>query len=56
VFRGLTGVVRERAVGAIVEAIRGAFVLVVVAGGIMVLAAVGMKRERLAFGGAVAAM
>ncbi|KAK4038093.1 putative HC-toxin efflux carrier [Parachaetomium inaequale] len=56
VFRGLTGEMRERAVEAIVEAIRGAFVLVVVAGGIMVLAAIGMKRERLLFGGVVAAM
>jgi hypothetical protein len=56
VFRGLTGEVREAAVGAIVGAMQKAFVLVVVAGGVMLLAAAGMKRERLSFGEAVAAV
>jgi hypothetical protein len=56
VFRGLTGEVREAAVGAIVGAMQKAFVLVVVAGGVMLLAAAGMKRERLSFGEALAAV
>lgn len=54
-FRGLTGELREAAIGAIVGAMQKAFVLIVVAGGVMVLAAAGMKRERLSFGEVVVA-
>ncbi|KAL2021886.1 hypothetical protein VTK56DRAFT_6481 [Thermocarpiscus australiensis] len=55
-FRELSGDLRAAAVGAIVQAMQRAFVLVIVAGGVMMLAAAAMKRERLLFGDAVAAM
>ena len=53
-FAQLEGELRRQAIGAIVGAMQKSFVLVVVAGGLMILAALGMKRERL-FGQAVTA-
>ncbi|KAL1646954.1 hypothetical protein SLS58_003091 [Diplodia intermedia] len=47
VFADLDGVLRERAVVAVARAMRMTFVLVPVAGAVMLVAAVGMRRERL---------
>ncbi|KAK3317296.1 major facilitator superfamily domain-containing protein [Cercophora scortea] len=47
VFQLLSGDLRVAAVEAIVKAMQKAFILVAVAGGTMVVAAAGMKRERL---------
>ncbi|KKY24089.1 putative mfs drug efflux transporter [Diplodia seriata] len=47
VFADLDGVLRERAVVAVARAMQMTFVLVPVAGAVMLVAAMGMKRERL---------
>ncbi|GAB1215368.1 hypothetical protein ATERTT37_004554 [Aspergillus terreus] len=52
-FETLNGELREKAIQAVTEAMQMTFVLVPVAGGVMLLAALGMKWERL-FGKAVA--
>jgi len=53
-FSQLEGELRDQAVGAIVGAMQKAFSLLVVSGAMMILSAVGMKRERL-FGEVVTA-
>lgn len=55
-FGELTGDLRAAAIGAIVRAMQRAFVLVIVAGGVMILTAAGMKREALMFKQTVAAL
>ncbi|KAK2602935.1 hypothetical protein N8I77_009430 [Diaporthe amygdali] len=52
-FKELEGELREKALVAVTEAMQMAFVLVPVAGGVMLIAAVCMKREKL-FGKAIA--
>ncbi|PYI09470.1 MFS drug efflux transporter [Aspergillus sclerotiicarbonarius CBS 121057] len=46
-FKSLSGEVRERAVGAITDAMARAFIIPLVAGAVGVVSSVGMRRERL---------
>jgi hypothetical protein len=52
-FQTLNGELRTKAIGAVTEAMQMTFVLVPVAGGVMLIAALCMKWEKL-FGRAVA--
>ena len=54
VFQRLSGVVREAAIDAIVAAMQKSFIIVIVSGGFIMVAALAMKREKL-FGKVVAA-
>lgn len=55
VIRSLTGVVRERAIDAIVDAIASTFVLVIAGSGLALIASLGLKWEKLKIQGGAAA-
>ncbi|KAK0630485.1 major facilitator superfamily domain-containing protein [Bombardia bombarda] len=48
-FAQLSGELRDAAINAIVGAMQRVFILIIVAGAVMIVASLGMKRERLAF-------